>query len=289
MHATRDNRISRIFEEIGRGASLTHALDIIAEQLATDIGAPTCKIWVVKRGDICDRCPLVQSCQNREMCMHLMAASGAAVEREYPRIPVSLLNAPWISRGGTSDFSDPRGAGEKLFGLQRSTPIRSQDSFALFPLRGSSGTVGLIGVFNHRPFRLEELEATEDYAPAAVAAIRVAELQSRCDSLRSRLQKESTRAGHVVEATTDANRRENELEEGVALLTHEVAQLRVERDAMAKATEEAKRFIAQLESQNSQLQTQLRQSATVPSAEKDIDLRKAREESEKLKHQINVL
>jgi signal transduction histidine kinase/CheY-like chemotaxis protein len=285
MDATRENRMSRIVDEIGRGSSLDHALDLIAEQLATDIGAPTCKIWVVKRGDICERCPLASICTNRDMCMHLMATSGASLEREYPRIPVSLLTAPWISRGGTSDFSDPRGAGDKLFGLQRSTPIRSQDSFALFPLRGSSGTVGLIGVFNHRPFRLEELEAIEDYAPAAVAAVRVAELQSRCESLRARLQKEALNA----QSTEPVGGRQNELEEGVAQLTHDVAQLRVERDAMAKATEEAKRFIAQLESQNSQLQSQIRQNATVPSAERDIEIRKTREENDKLKERVKAL
>jgi len=281
MHATRDNKISRIFEEIGRGASLTQALDLIAEQLATDVGAPTCKIWVVKRGDICDRCPLANSCVSRDMCMHLMAASGAAPEREFPRIPLSLLNAPWISRGGTSDFTDPRGAGERLFGLQRSTPIRSQDSFALFPLRGTSGTVGLVGVFNHRPFRPDELETIVAYAPAAVAAIRVAELQARLETLRARLQKAPANSGSLA-----ASRRENELEEAVAQLTHQVAQLRVERDTMAKSTEEAKRIIAQLEADKGDLQSRLQQKTAESN---DADSRKLREENERLNERLKTI
>jgi signal transduction histidine kinase/DNA-binding response OmpR family regulator len=214
--------------------------------------------------------------------MHLAAASGAAIEREYPRIPLALLNAPWISRGGTADFTDPRGAGEKLFGLQRSTPIRSQDTFALFPLRGNSGTVGLIGVFNHRPYKLEELEIIASYAAPAVAAIRVAELQSRCEALRARLQKMPD-TGSLRQATA----RESELEDAVAQLTHQVAQLRVERDAMEKATEEARRVIAGIESDKTQLQKLLDQNANAPAHEGE--LRAAREENEKHKERIKAL
>ena len=157
MPTSRENRISQIFDEVGRGSSLPHVLGLIADQLAADIGAPTCKIWVVKRGDICDKCPLAESCSNRQMCMHLIAASGAVVDREYPRIPLSAFTAPLITRGGTAGFDDSADAGNTLFGLQRSAPGHNADSYALYPLRGPAGTVGLIGVFNHRRFRQEEL------------------------------------------------------------------------------------------------------------------------------------
>lgn len=232
MAASRENRISQIFDEVGRGSSLGHVLGLIADQLAADIGAPTCKIWVVKRGDICGRCPLAYSCSNRQMCMHLVAASGAAVEREYPRIPLSVLTAPLITRGGVADFNDS-GAGDKLFGLQRSSPSQSSDSYALYPLRGVSGTVGLIGVFNQRRFRQQELRMIEDLAPAAVAAIRVAELQSRCVSLRAQIEKNGSPTATTRQASTA---RESELEDAVAQLTRQVAQLQVDRESVLKTS-----------------------------------------------------
>jgi len=233
MRTSRENRISQIFDEVARGSSSSHALGLIADQLAADIGAPTCKIWVVKRGDICDRCPLADSCSNKQMCMHLVAASGAAVEREYPRIPLSVLSAPLITRGGIADFRDLQGAGDKLFGLQRSSPSQSSDSYALYPLRGVSGTVGLIGVFNQRRFRQQELRMIEDLAPAAVAAIRVAELQSRCVALRARIDKDGAASASVEQSPTA---RENELEDAVAQLTRQVAQLQVERESVLKTS-----------------------------------------------------
>src|SRR6185295_13543653 len=208
MQTSREIRIRQIFDEVGRGSSLERALDLIAEQVATDIGSPTCKIWVVKRGDICDRCALADICNNKQMCMHLIAASGAEIDREYPRIPLSVFKAPLITTGGISDFGEPAAAGEKLFSLQHSKQPDSSDSYALYPLRSASGTIGLIGVFNRRPIRQEELETIDALAPAAVAAIRVAELQSRCDSLRERLGGDLSLARPSQEKT-----RERELEE----------------------------------------------------------------------------
>jgi signal transduction histidine kinase/DNA-binding response OmpR family regulator len=184
--------------------------------------------------------------------MHLVAASGAVVDREYPRIPLSVLNPPLITRGGIADFGDPQGTGDKLFGLQRSTPHVSSDSYALYPLRSVSGTVGLIGVFNQRKFRPEEFRMIEDLAPAAVAAIRVAELQSRLVSLRSTINKK-TEASEITGLTSTGQNpttRESELEEAVAQLTRQVAQLQVEREPALQSA-------ADLEKTNRELQARV--------------------------------
>ncbi|MEK6410764.1 MAG: response regulator [Acidobacteriota bacterium] len=289
MPTSRETRISQILDEVGRGSSLTQALGLIADQLAADIGAPTCKIWVVKRGDICDHCPLADSCANRQMCMHLIAASGAVVDREYPRIPLSVFTAPLITRGGTAGFGDAPDAGDKLFGLQRSTPGQSSDSYALYPLRGPSGTVGLIGVFNHRQFRREELRMIEHLAPAAVAAIRVAELQSRCTALRTKLEKDSAAPAAVQQAPTH---RESELEDAVAQLTRQVAQLQVERESSIRSA-------AQLEKQNRELLARLDllivahqqsgQEASAMAYEVEASRRGLEEENAKLKDRVAAL
>jgi signal transduction histidine kinase/DNA-binding response OmpR family regulator len=250
MQTAREDRIRDIFDEVARGSNLDRALGLIADQIAADLGAPTCKIWVVKRGDICERCPLASTCNNRQMCMHLMAASGAAMDKEYLRVPLALFSAALIARGGASDFSDPNGAGEKLFGLQHGAQSEARDSYALFPLRGSSGTVGLIGVFNHRPIEHSEIVALAKLAPAAVAAIRMAELHSRCDSLKVRLEKEVV-AHAALEAT--AARRERELEDAAAQLTHLVAQVQVERDSLLRESEAAQERLGRLEEENRML------------------------------------
>ena len=289
MSTLRENRISQIFDEVGRGSSLGHALGLIADQLAADIGAPTCKIWVVKRGDICDRCPLVESCSNRQMCMHLVAASGAVLEREYPRIPLSVLTPPLITRGGIADFNDPKGAGDRLFGLQRSSQSQSQDSYALYPLRGVSGTVGLIGVFNQRRFRQHELKVIEELAPAAVAAIRVAELQSRVVSLRAQIERNGGAPASSGQPATD---REVELEDAVAQLTRQVAQLQVERESVLHASAQHEKLSNELQARVDMLldaHLQSGQEASAMAYQVESERRRLEEENAQLKSRSSSL
>jgi signal transduction histidine kinase/CheY-like chemotaxis protein len=281
MQVASEYRIRRILDEVGRGSSLDSALGLIADAVVAESGVPVCKIWVVKRGDICDACPLVESCANRTMCMHLLAASGADVSKEVPRVPLAVFNATMIARGGVADFSDPRGAGDKLFGLQRSYRKDALDTFALYPLRGLNGTVGLIGLFHHRPFHQDELRALEELAPAAVAAIRVAELQSRTDSLRARLERETTHLANLQQTT---DQRAAEMEEAGAQLTHLVAQLQVERETLTRDSDEINRRLADVEEYNQHLRDHV--SVLEQSQQRDRHAVEAAEREASARHQI---
>ena len=282
MSTSRQKRIGQILDEVGRGSDLGHALGLIADQLAADIGAPTCKIWVVKRGDICNHCPLAGVCTNRQMCMHLIAVSGAAMDREYPRIPLSVFSAPLITRGGTADFRNSAGTGDKLFGVQRNPQDQSSDSYALYPLRSISGTVGLIGVFNHRKFRQEELQTIEELAPAAVAAVRVAELQSRCEALRVQIEKQQKTSTDTKQSPSE---RESELEDAVAQLTRQVAQLRVDREAKLRAAAQLEEQYRDLKVRFETLTSQSGGDAVAEEAERQ----RLEEENNRLKERVGAL
>ncbi|HEY7911125.1 MAG TPA: response regulator [Blastocatellia bacterium] len=253
MQTARETRIRAILDEVVRGNSLSHTLTLIADEITASLGAPVCKIWVVKRGDICQRCPMAGTCTNQNMCLHLTAVSGANRDGEHPRMPLSAFAPAMISRAGVYRFDDPVATGEFLFGLQRGLYSEGNDSYMLFPLRGPTGTVGLVGLFDHRSIPSDDIHAVAEIAPAAVAAIRIAELQSRCDSLRARLDKEPT---SPVEPQAAASPRESELEDAVAQLTHMVAQLQVERETLIRTAGEAERRSRDLEEQMRALREQ---------------------------------
>jgi signal transduction histidine kinase/DNA-binding response OmpR family regulator len=243
--------ISKILEEIARGSELRTALTLIADHVAGELKAPTCKIWVVKLGDICDRCLLAQICTNREMCMHLMAVSGASIEREYPRIPLSVFNAALIARGGVFNFGQPA---DKLFELQRDP----DGCYALYPLRGPAGIVGLIGILSRNPIDQSQLELLARLAPAAAAAIRVAELKARSESLQSQLEKQASRP------KPNKSDYELQLQDAVEQLTGQVARLEArllalqsERDSLRRQIEEATCRADSLEGENFRLKEQV--------------------------------
>ena len=255
MQTSTVERINRVFDEVARGGELGRTLALIADQIAAAVGAPTCKIWVVKRGDICSRCPLSNICTNKQMCMHLAAASGASIDKEYPRIPLSVFNAEIIAHGGSSDFSDP--AGERLFGLQHGLQEEGRDSFALYPLKGAAGILGLIGIFNHRHIEESELQSLAQFGPAAVAVIRVAELRARCTSLTSQVDQQKAQ---VSAAQGSAASRERQLQEAVTQLTAHVSafqthldELEAERDLLQRVSEEAESRATRLEAENRSL------------------------------------
>jgi signal transduction histidine kinase/DNA-binding response OmpR family regulator len=168
-------------------------------------------------------------------------------------MPLSAFAPSMISRGGVYQFDEPAATGEFLFGLQRRDYAEGSDSYLLFPLRGPTGTVGLVGLFDHRSIPGDDIDTVAEIAPAAVAAIRIAELQSRCDSLRARLDKESISS---VESQATASNREGELEDAVAQLTHMVAQLQVERETLIRTAGEAERRSRDLEEQTRTLREQ---------------------------------
>ncbi len=248
MQTSKNIQISDILDEIARGSSLDQSLNLIAQKAITDLNASTCKIWVVKHGDICEQCPLAGICTNRQMCLHLASTSGSSIEKEYPRIPISVLNTSLIVRGGVADFKDSNPASEKLFGTQQDEHPDTANSYALYPLRGISGTVGLVGVFNNRLIEKNELQMLAQLAPAAVAAIRVAELQARCDSLRFQIEKGLTDS---AQAAT------KQLEETNAQLKNQIEQIQNECNALHKTRDENQNRIAELEKERAHLREEL--------------------------------
>jgi signal transduction histidine kinase/DNA-binding response OmpR family regulator len=142
----------------------------------------------------------------------------------------------------------------------------------------------------------DELRTLEEIAPAAVAAIRVAELQARCDSLRLRLEKDAAAASAAQEGSA---KREAELEEAIAQVTHLVAQLQSERESLVRASEDATRKLEQVEEQNRQLRgradslagTEQRglHVATEMTSQDEAERRRAEEENAQLKSRLASL
>jgi signal transduction histidine kinase/DNA-binding response OmpR family regulator len=279
-----NDRIKRVFNEVARGLDLSRVLTFIADQVAAELSLPTCKIWVVKRGDICTRCPLADICQNRQMCLHLMAVSGATVDKEYPRIPLSVFEPSMIARGGIADFST-QGAGQKLFGLQHGLQNEDRDCYALYPLRGTSGILGLIGIFNHRAIEPNDLSTLELFAPAAVAAIRIAELQSKYLTIKSQLEVRRV-TKHQPKESDRRDRGENGVAHSLtgqspAMLQERLSQLEQENTMLRESTAGLERSLLIAEDSRARLE-QIRVELEQKVAKIAADAERLRAENDRL-------
>jgi PAS domain S-box-containing protein len=185
---------------IAAGASLDDALREIAGSVVARVGSGSCKVWLVKQGDICSACQLAASCQDRSLCLHLKAAEPA-LAGEPPRVPLVVFRDRLASRGGVAAVANAGVAGRLLFGSGE--VVRAGSAVLAIPLKGPAGVVGLLAVLSDEAPTSEQLEAVRALADAAVVAIRIADMTSRFQRATMQLE-ESADAAAEVEALLHA-------------------------------------------------------------------------------------
>ncbi|MCB9867860.1 MAG: sigma 54-interacting transcriptional regulator [Phycisphaerales bacterium] len=80
--------------EIGQQGSLDAVLRVVVERLADEEHIALARIWLIRAGGVCARCPLPEVCQDQARCLHLVASAGRSVSGDAP---------PWDRLDG--DFS----------------------------------------------------------------------------------------------------------------------------------------------------------------------------------------
>lgn len=177
-------RLRAALGRVAAGAPLDEALRAITEAVTERFGALSVKVWLVKTGDVCATCSLAQTCENRDMCLHLKAWTGGA--SEPARVPLVVFRDRVTSRGGGARIAEST-AGALLFGRERDLHSGA-DAFATIPLKGPTGVLGLIGMLATEPVSLSDLDALRGYADTAAVAIRIADLSSRCQRASLRIE-----------------------------------------------------------------------------------------------------
>ncbi|MCP4693789.1 MAG: AAA domain-containing protein [Desulfobacterales bacterium] len=75
---------------------------MIADHMARRPHVALVRVWVVRPGDDCDRCPARDRCPTRTSCLHLAASGGAALSMDESRgkiAPLQLVRLP-LGMGG---------------------------------------------------------------------------------------------------------------------------------------------------------------------------------------------
>src|SRR5512135_143374 len=54
-------------------------LRLLVERTAESDRVALARVWLVRPGDICPRCPMRAVCPDRERCLHLVASAGRSV------------------------------------------------------------------------------------------------------------------------------------------------------------------------------------------------------------------
>lgn len=187
-----DRSLRTALGSIAAGASLDGALELVSAAIVERTTSLSCKIWLVKPGDLCDTCVLVDRCADRSMCLHFRAAAPSGPD-DPVRLPLTVFRDRVAARGGAARIGDPSGLGRMLF---PSNDVAASAAFAAFPLKGPAGVVGLLAVLRSTPYSHEEIDELRAFSDVTVLAVRVADLTSR-------LQRASYQMGENAETRAE--------------------------------------------------------------------------------------
>ncbi|MFQ3582275.1 MAG: PAS domain S-box protein [Chloracidobacterium sp.] len=157
---------------------LDRVLSSIVQRAAESVTAVCARLWLIRRGDLCQTCRWANDCPDKRRCLHLKANFGIPVDAPYRRAPLTVLSGEQLARGGVVAWTPPPSAAAMLLD-PRLADEQGVVSFMAHPLRVENRVLGLLAVFGARMFTAVDFETCAVQAAAASAAIRVAELANR--------------------------------------------------------------------------------------------------------------
>lgn len=191
-----------IAHQLQSSQELDRVLAAVARDVAARFDAPCARIWLIRRGDMCQACRWAPDCQDKRRCLHLKANFGATVEPVYRRAPLDVFGNEVLARGGILQWNDA--VREISFLLDPAWAHERQvASVAVHPLRVENRVLGLLAIFGTTPFTQADHETCMVYAATASTAIRVAELANRAQRAET-TSREKTREAHQTSRLLNA-------------------------------------------------------------------------------------
>jgi transcriptional regulator with GAF, ATPase, and Fis domain len=181
--------------------SLNGLLQMIVRRVSAMEHVALCRIWLIDKGDICERCPLKEECPDQSRCLHLVASAGQSIkdtsvtwdrlDGRFRRFPLGIRKIGRVASSGEAIvvwdtdkdmqwIADPKWA--------RAESIRGM---AAHPLVFRGEVIGVFAVFAHSTIDMSELIWHRMLANHAAAAIVNARAFDEIDRLKQQLELEN--------------------------------------------------------------------------------------------------
>lgn len=203
----------RLLLELAGQHHLAELLPLAVRKLAEGSTVALVRIWLVlpPLADDCRNCRLAGDCQNRELCLHLVASAGHSLaatdglwnrlDGAFRRFPIGVRKVGQIAKTGQSlEVADV--AHDQAWAADPDWLAREQiASFIGHPLIHRGQVLGVMGLFaRSHPGQacFEWLRMIADHLAAAIANARALEV---IDALKRRLEQENEYLREEVRST----------------------------------------------------------------------------------------
>ncbi len=181
--------------------TLPELLALIVERLAASPRIALARVWLVRPGDLCERCRFRIECPDRTNCLHLVASAGnprarpapdwSGIDGEFRRFPIGVRKVGLIaSKGQAIEVRDELASSNWIVDAEWARR-EGLDGFAGEPLVHRGEVLGVLAVFCRGVIEegcLDWLRMVANHAAAAIANARAFE---EIEALRARLEWEN--------------------------------------------------------------------------------------------------
>jgi transcriptional regulator with GAF, ATPase, and Fis domain len=203
--------LKKLLLRVGQQRSLEAVLRVVVQGLAEEEHIALARIWLIRPGDICSRCPMAGECPDRSRCLHLVGSGGRSViegapswdrlDGDFSRFPLGVRK---VGRIGAS------GECLAVLDVQQDTewiarPDWARDEgirgFVGQPLVFKGEILGVLAIFSRAPLSQHSLDWLRMIADLAAASIANARAFEEIETLRAQLELENA---YLREEVSDA-------------------------------------------------------------------------------------
>ncbi|MGL4420747.1 MAG: sigma 54-interacting transcriptional regulator [Gemmataceae bacterium] len=192
----------RLLLDLAKEHQLAELLRLLVSRLADSPRVALARVWLVRPGDICDRCPMKAECQTRVPCLHLVASAGRSIanpaeewtrlDGAFRRFPLGVRKVGRIGASGES-IETPDLTTDMPDWVSRPEWLRAEGitGFGAQPLAHRGEVLGVLAVFARGTIGHDCMEWLRTIANHTAAAIATARAFEQIESLKKQLEMEN--------------------------------------------------------------------------------------------------
>lgn len=187
--------------EIGQQRSLDAVLRVVVERLAGEEHIAMARIWLIRSGDICSKCPRPDVCFDQARCLHLVASAGHSLvadaptwdrlDGEFSRFPLGVRKVGKVAASGECVAVLDVQSDIEWIARREWTQQEAIRGFVGQPLVFKGEILGVLAIFTRTPLSQHCLDWLRMIADLVAASIANARAFDEIQSLRTQLELEN--------------------------------------------------------------------------------------------------
>ena len=203
--------LKNLLLDIGQQRSLDAVLRVVVDRLAGEENIALARIWLIRSGDLCTRCPMAEVCAERDRCLHLVASAGRSliengpawkqIDGEFCRFPLGVRKVGRVGASGECVAVLDVEQDTEWIARREWTRQEKIRGFIGQPLVSKGEILGVLAIFTRITLTQDGLDWLRMIADLVAASIVNARSFEEIQSLRTRLELENA---YLREEVSDA-------------------------------------------------------------------------------------